>query len=58
MKKSEYDHLAAQLDADIARMNGLRVEPVSTEPDGVILISGADLTPEPVRWLWPDWLES
>lgn len=56
MKKSEYDHLAAQLDADIARMNGLRVEPVSTEPDGVILINGADLTPEPVRWLWPDWL--
>lgn len=26
------------------------------EPDGVILTSGADLTPEPVRWLWPDWL--
>jgi len=22
----------------------------------VILINGADITPEPVRWLWPDWL--
>lgn len=22
----------------------------------VILVNGADLTPEPVRWLWPDWL--
>ncbi|MDR6536968.1 putative DNA primase/helicase [Variovorax soli] len=24
--------------------------------DGVILVNGNDLTPEPVRWLWPDWL--
>jgi putative DNA primase/helicase len=24
--------------------------------DGVILICGSDLTPEPVRWLWPEWL--
>lgn len=24
--------------------------------DGVILINGADLKPEPVRWLWHDWL--
>ncbi len=22
----------------------------------VILVNGADLTPEPIRWLWPDWL--
>lgn len=22
----------------------------------VILLNGADLTPEPVRWLWPNWL--
>jgi putative DNA primase/helicase len=26
------------------------------EPDGVILTSGADLKPEPVRWLWNGWL--
>lgn len=25
-------------------------------PDGVILICGSELTPEPVRWLWPNWL--
>ncbi len=25
-------------------------------PDGVVLTSGADLTPEPVRWLWRGWL--
>ncbi len=27
-----------------------------TAPDGVVLTCGSDLTPEPVRWLWPDWL--
>ena len=25
-------------------------------PPTVVLVNGADLTPEPVRWLWPDWL--
>ena len=25
-------------------------------PDGVVLIRGTDLTPEPIRWLWPGWL--
>ncbi|MDP9645467.1 AAA family ATPase [Paraburkholderia caledonica] len=31
---------------------------VKSEPmdDGVILVNGADLTPEPVRWLWHSWL--
>lgn len=29
-------------------------QPAST--DGVVLTSGADMTPEPVRWLWPGWL--
>ena len=57
MRRADYEHLAAQLDADIARMNGLRAEQVSTQPDGVILINGADMTPEPIRWLWPNWLE-
>ena len=25
-------------------------------PDGVILTCGTELTPEPIRWLWPGWL--
>ncbi len=25
-------------------------------PDGVVLTCGSDLTPEPVYWLWQDWL--
>ncbi|SOY56032.1 AAA family ATPase [Cupriavidus taiwanensis] len=30
-----------------------RPEPVT---DGVVLVNGADLKPEPVRWLWHSWL--
>ncbi len=30
-------------------------ENVKAGPE-VLLLNGADLTPEPVRWLWPDWL--
>lgn len=26
------------------------------EPPAVVLVNGADLHPEPVMWLWPDWL--
>lgn len=33
-------------------LHGAR-EPVA---DGVVLLSGADLTPQPVSWLWRDWL--
>lgn len=31
-------------------------EPAASDAGGVVLVSGADLTPEPVRWLWPGWL--
>ncbi|CAJ0688372.1 AAA family ATPase [Ralstonia wenshanensis] len=24
--------------------------------DGVVLVNAADVVPQPVRWLWPDWL--
>lgn len=27
-----------------------------TVDDGVVLVNGSDLTPEPIRWLWPNWL--
>lgn len=44
-----------------------RVEPLPTIPEWpeadnrrvmpeVVLLNGSDLEPEPVRWLWPDWL--
>lgn len=51
MRRSEYQHLADQLDADIAEQHAFALP-----DDGVILINGADLTPEPVCWLWTYWL--
>lgn len=33
-----------------------RLKKPAPVPDGVVLVNGADLTPEPVQWLWPDWL--
>jgi MoxR-like ATPase len=46
-------------EAEIVRdilSNARRV--VKPEPvrDGVILVNGADLKPEPIRWLWDAWL--
>ena len=29
---------------------------ISRRESGVMLLKGSDLTPEPVRWLWRDWL--
>lgn len=26
------------------------------KPDGVVLVNGADLVPQPIRWLWKHWL--
>jgi len=46
MRPAEYEQFAAVLDADIE----------ATDLQSVILTSGADLTPEPVEWLWRDWL--
>lgn len=48
--QEKYKAMAAQLDAEVFSKN----DPVAR--DGVILTNGSDLTPEPVRWLWPDWL--
>lgn len=55
------DAVRAQIEAAV------QVEPLPTIPEWpesdnrrvipeVILLNGSDLEPEPVRWLWPDWL--
>ena len=49
MNRDDYNHLAALIDADAGIIE-------SAVPDGVVLVNGSDLTPEPVRWLWRDWL--
>lgn len=45
-------HLQA-LDADIATRHGA---PVLTEPDGVMLLQGTDVQPQPISWLWHFWI--
>lgn len=56
MNQTNYEYFANLLDADIGikgpDRNFLSVNPL----DGVVLINGSDLTPEPVRWLWEYWL--
>ena len=47
MKRAEYEKMAVALDREIG---------IVPESDDVILINGNDLQPEPVRWLWRDWL--
>jgi putative DNA primase/helicase len=63
MNLSDYEHMLAGLDADIAASPLKQtVQPFKYEaaspymPDGVVLTCGTELTPEPVCWLWPDWL--
>lgn len=53
----DYETLAAQLDAEVDEVLNSVSEtgPVRLKPE-VLLLNGADLTPEPVRWVWPDWL--
>jgi putative DNA primase/helicase len=53
MKRDDYNTLLAGLDADIGAIPAAHHR---REPDGVVLVNGADLTPEPVQWLWRDWL--
>ncbi len=36
--------------------NARRVVKAEPVRDGVILVNGADLKPEPISWLWHDWL--
>ncbi|GCB02945.1 AAA family ATPase [Ralstonia sp. SET104] len=36
--------------------NAERIRKPEPVRDGVILVNGADLEPQPVRWLWRDWL--
>ena len=54
--KLDYEHFAKLLDDD-AGINERDRNYLSVNPlDGVVLVNGSDLTPEPVRWLWEYWL--
>ena len=70
MNPHDYEHFAAGLDDDVGiavAINSVASAARSTGASGqfgtellpkstVVLTCGADLTPEPVQWLWPDWL--
>lgn len=70
MNPHDYEHFAAGLDDDVGiavAINSVASTARSTRASGqfgteplpkstVVLTCGADLTPEPVQWLWPDWL--
>ncbi|MES2101674.1 MAG: AAA family ATPase [Pseudomonadota bacterium] len=46
--RDRYEAMASALDA--------HAPPVPRADDGVILIRGSDITPEPIAWLWRNWL--
>lgn len=70
MNPQDYEHFAVGLDDDVAHafaVDSVAIAGRSTGASGqfgtepllrstVVLTCGADLTPEPVQWLWPDWL--
>ncbi len=55
MKKG-YEHIVSKLDTDSGTVGQNESEANINPLDGVVLVNGADLTPEPVRWLWSNWL--
>lgn len=52
MNQNYYKHFAALLDADA----GIVENANPPQPNGVVLVNGSTLTPQPVRWLWQYWL--
>lgn len=52
MNQNDYKHFAALLDADA----GIVENATPPLPNGVVLVNGSTLTPQPVRWLWEYWL--
>jgi putative DNA primase/helicase len=61
MSTPQYQHLVAQLDSELGESENKAQESSISRPSKptrqkVILTSGLELNPRPVRWLWKDWL--
>lgn len=70
MNRQDYEHFASGLDDDAGISVSVDLAVADERPirasdkfgarpllnSTVVLTCGADLTPEPVQWLWPDWL--
>ena len=62
--KEEYNAMVDQMDVEIRdnyRLDDYFEQGSSSlkppqKPNGVVLTCGSELTPEPVQWLWPNWL--
>lgn len=56
----DYEALAAQLDTEVGEvfpvLNSVSEAGPVRHKSEVLLLNGTDLTPESIRWLWPDWL--
>ena len=48
----DYESIAATLDGELSGMSGSNIE----SRDQVLLLKGSDLKPQPIQWLWKDWL--
>lgn len=46
----------ANTDRALAKLAAIEAKQSKAHDDGVILVNGADLKPEPIRWLWKLWL--
>jgi putative DNA primase/helicase len=56
-KNSDVNDLAQRDGMDVLQaLLENAVEPPRPLKDGVVLVNGADLTPEPISWLWREWL--
>ncbi|MDD0812988.1 AAA family ATPase [Curvibacter sp. RS43] len=56
MNMGDYNRMASALDERTFPELLQDVQTAADYPDGVILVNGAVLKPEPIRWLWPNWL--
>lgn len=58
---NEMDRVKAQVNAEVEAKNYRVPQPPAAPPraalnDGVILVCGGNLTPQPIAWLWQYWL--
>ena len=70
MNRQDYEHFASDLDDDAGISGAIDLAAANERTtwasskfgarpllkSTVVLTCGADLTPQPVQWLWPDWL--
>jgi putative DNA primase/helicase len=54
--REEYEAVATQLDCQVVSESVNEQAAIRSRGQEVLLVNGADLRPEPVRWMWSGWL--